>query len=122
LAKACGFALLLLMPALHGCKAPPQAEQAMPMADPERGRRAMVRAGCGACHAIPGVWPRGQVASGLAGIGSQALIAGRLPNRADTLAAFIRNAPAFVPDAGMPAMNLSPSEAHDAAAYLYSLD
>lgn len=122
MAREHGIALLLLLPALPGCKAPPVAEQAMPMADPDRGRRVLARAGCGACHSIAGVWPRGQVATGLSGIAGQALIAGRLPNRPDTLAAFIRNAPAFAPDAGMPAMNLSPGEARDAAAYLYSLD
>lgn len=122
MAKVHGFALLLLVPALPGCKPPPRADQAMPVADAERGRRAMARAGCGACHDIPGVWPRGQVAASLSGIAGQALISGRLPNRPDTLAAFIRNAPAYAPDAGMPAMNLSQSEARDAAAYLYSLD
>lgn len=122
MAKARSFALLLLMPVLPGCKAPPTAAQAMPAADPERGRLAMARAGCGACHAITGVWPRGQVASGLSGLADQTLIAGRVPNRPDLLAAFLRNAPAYAPDAGMPAMNLSPSEARDAAAYLYSLD
>jgi mono/diheme cytochrome c family protein len=122
LAKALGFALLLLLPALPGCKAPPQADQAMPAADLARGRLAMARAGCGACHSIKGVWPRGEVASALSGLADQALIAGRLPNRPDSLAAFIRNAPAYAPDAGMPAMNLTPGEARDAAAYLYSLD
>lgn len=122
MAKAHGFALLMLLPALPGCKAPPQADQAMPVADPLRGRQVIARAGCGACHSIRGVWPRGQVASALSGLADQALIAGRLPNRPDRLAAFIRNAPAHAPDAGMPAMPLTQSEARDAAAYLYSLD
>lgn len=122
MARIDGIALLLLLPALPGCAPPPQPEQAMPAADIERGRLAMARAGCGACHAIAGVWPRGDVASALDGLAGRALIAGRLPNRPAALAGFIRNAPAYAPEAGMPAMPISESEARDAAAYLYSLD
>lgn len=122
LGTAHAVVILLSLPVLAACQRPPDAEHAMPLADPERGRQAMARAGCGACHQIPGVWPHGRVASRLSGIAGQSLIAGRVPNRPDRLAAFIRNAPAFAPDAGMPAMPLSPGEARDAAAYLYGLD
>lgn len=122
MARIDAFVVLLLLPALSACEPPPQPVQAMPAADTERGRLAMARAGCGACHAIDGVWPRGNVASALRGLSGRALIAGRVPNRPAQLAGFIRNAPAYAPDAGMPAMPLSASEAHDAAAYLYSLD
>lgn len=87
-----------------------------------RGRAAIERAGCGACHAIPGVaWPRGRVGPPLHGVGDRLLIAGRLPNRPAILAAFLRDAPALVPETGMPPMPITEEEARDAAAYLATL-
>ena len=53
------------------------------------------------------------------GLSERALIAGRLPNRPDVLAAYIRDAPSLVPSSGMPAMPVSETEARDIAAYLY---
>ena len=47
------------------------------------------------------------------------MIAGRLPNRPDVLSAYIRNAPALVPNSAMPAMPVSEAESRDIAAYLY---
>lgn len=92
----------------------------MPQASAARGKEAIERAGCAACHRIPGVrWPSGAVGSSLEGFSDQALIAGRLPNRPDVLAAFVRNAPAVLPGTTMPAMPLSEEEARDVAAYLY---
>ena len=49
------------------------------------------------------------------------MIAGRLPNRPDVLAHFVRRAPELVPGTTMPAMPLSEKEARDVAAYLYTL-
>jgi mono/diheme cytochrome c family protein len=106
--------------ALVACKPPPDQRHFMPMADGARGKEAIERVGCGSCHTIPGVrWPQGKVGPTLAGLPERALIAGRLPNRPDVLAAYIRNAPALVPGSGMPAMPVSETEAQDIAAYLY---
>jgi len=93
----------------------------MPSASAAQGRAAIVRVGCGSCHAIPGVrWPQGKVGPALGGLAERGLIAGRLPNRPDTLAAYIRNAPAMVPQSAMPAMPVSEAEARNIAAYLYA--
>ena len=93
----------------------------MPQASVLEGRAAIERAGCGACHAIPGIrWPAGAVGPSLEGFAEQGLIAGRLPNRPDVLAAFVRDAPAVLPGTTMPAMPLSEEEARDVAAYLYA--
>jgi cytochrome c1 len=106
---------------LGACKPPPDAEQHMPEASASRGLVAIERAGCGACHTIPGLaWPRGRTGPSLEGFAGQGLIAGRLPNRPDTLAAYVRNAPATLPGTSMPAMPLTPDEARDVAAYLYA--
>lgn len=92
----------------------------MPVADPQAGLAAIQRAGCGSCHTIPGLyWPKGDAGPHLGGLAKRGLIGGRLPNRPDMLAAFIRNAPAMVPQSGMPAMPVSEAEARDIAAYLY---
>jgi cytochrome c1 len=103
------------------CKSPPDEQHHMPQADALRGRAAIERAGCAACHRIPGVaWPEGSTGPSLEGFAEQGLIAGRLPNRPDMLAAFVRNAPAVLPGSTMPAMPLTEQEARDVAAYLYA--
>jgi mono/diheme cytochrome c family protein len=108
---------------LTACKPPPENRQAMPQADTGAGLAAIERAGCGACHTIPGLyWPKGRAGPHLGDMTGRALIAGRLPNRPEVLAAFVRNAPGLVPGTSMPAMPLSETEARDVAAYLYAQD
>ena len=103
------------------CKPPPEPEHFVAGADPAAGKAAIVRVGCGSCHAIPGVdWPKGKVGPALDGLSRRAMIAGRLPNRPDVLAAFIRNAPALVPGSAMPAMPVTEQESRDIASYLYA--
>jgi len=110
------------MLATGACRPPPGQDAAVPLADPERGQLAIERVGCGACHTIEGIrWPQGKGGPALAGFQRRGLIAGRLPNRPDVLAAFVRNAPLLVPDSAMPAMPLSETEARDVAAYLYEI-
>ncbi len=107
---------------LLACQPPPDGRAAMPGTDAAAGLETMRRAGCGACHRIPGLeWPRGGLGPSLDGFAGQALIAGRLPNQPDTLAAYVRNAPALTPGTTMPAMPISEKEARDVAAYLYTL-
>jgi mono/diheme cytochrome c family protein len=115
-------AVLPLLVLVAACKPPPDERHAMPRADPAHGRAVMERVGCGSCHRVPGVWPEGKVGPPLAGFADQSLIAGRLPNRPDVLAAFVRDAPAMVPGSTMPAMPITPEEARDVAAYLYTLE
>lgn len=113
------FALL----ALAACKPPPDEAHHMPVASPERGLDTIASAGCGSCHEIPGLaWPRGRIGPALEGFAARTVIAGRIPNRPDALAAFVRDAPALVPGTTMPAMPISEEQARDVAAYLYTLD
>lgn len=115
-------ASVALAAALTACQAPPDKQHFMPQSNAERGRAIIERVGCAACHTIPGIdWPKGRVGPPLDGFAEQALIAGQVPNRAEILAAFVRNAPAVVPDSGMPEMPLSEEESRDVAAYLYTL-
>ena len=81
------------------------------------------RVGCGSCHVFPDIaWPRGGVAANLDGFADQSLVAGRIPNRPDLLAAFVRDAPSLVPGIAMPAMPMTEEESRDVAAYLYTFD
>ena len=117
------FQFLPLAPLLvvgAACKPPPEQRQFMPMADAGRGKAVIERVGCGSCHTIRGIdWPQGKVGPSLDGLAHRALIAGKLPNRPDVLAAYIRNAPAMVSGSGMPAMPVDESDSRDIAAYLY---
>lgn len=104
------------------CKPPPEESRFMPVADAARGKQAIERVGCGSCHTIDGIgWPQGRAAPRLGGFAQRGLIAGRVPNRPDLLAAFVRNAPMVAPGTTMPAMPLSEQESRDVAAYLYEL-
>lgn len=115
--------LALCMPATAGCKPPETPRYTVDTALAEQGRAVIERAGCAACHEIPGVtWPRGRWGPSLVGFGDIGLIAGAVPNTAENLAAFLRNAPAVKPGSTMPPIPITPDEARAAAAYLYGID
>lgn len=81
-----------------------------------RGKRAAERLGCGACHAIPGVWPAGTTGPPLAGFATRGMIAGRYPNRPDTLARFLIDPSGTA----MPHQPMSRQDAEDIAAMLHA--
>ncbi|MFW2449285.1 MAG: c-type cytochrome [Qipengyuania pacifica] len=123
--RACLFfnLLVLLCAGLAACKQPPGPRYVPDAETTQRGREAIERVGCAACHEIPGIdWPRGRTGPSLLGFDDIGPIAGALPNTPENLAAFVRNAPAAKPGSAMPAMPLSEEEARDVAAYLYGLD
>jgi cytochrome c2 len=91
--------------------------------DAQKGRDAIIRRGCAACHVIAGVpGPFGRVGPPLAGLSKRAYIAGSIPNTAGRLSEFLLNPPALAPGTAMPAMGLSRGEAHDIARFLFALD
>ena len=101
--------MILAASLLAGCADRSLPPRQIAGADPDRGRRIAERAGCGACHEIPGVrWPQGRTGGPLLGFADRPLIAGRLPNQRDVT--------------GMPATTLSAAEARDLAAFLYTLE
>lgn len=108
---------------LTGCKNPIETRHEPDVAAIDRGLIAIRKAGCGACHEIPGIdWPNGRLAPSLVGFDDVGLIAGTLPNCPDVLASFIRNPPSVKPGSTMPPMPVTQREAADIAAYLYGLD
>jgi cytochrome c2 len=90
--------------------------------DPQRGKTAIERYGCTACHNIPGVaGPRGMVGPPLDHMASRSFIAGKFANNADTMIKWLQNPPAFDPQSAMPSMGVTPADSRDITAYLYTL-
>ena len=90
--------------------------------DPVRGEQLIQSYGCGACHTIPGIRSaRGLVGPPLTSFGRRTMIAGQLPNSPDNLMRWIEDPPAIEPKTAMPNLGLNSAQAHDIAAYLYTL-
>jgi cytochrome c len=99
-----------------------RAATAMTGGDPRAGLTAMGRHGCGACHEVPGLAEAaGRVGPPLDKVATRAFIGGTLPNQPAAMAQFIARPQHVQPQGGMPDMPLTPSEARDIAAYLYTL-
>lgn len=90
--------------------------------NPQRGKQIIVSSGCGACHTIPGIrTANGVVGPPLMFFSRRTMIAGELPNSPENLVRWIENPPAVEPKTAMPALGLNDQQAHDVAAYLYTL-
>lgn len=90
--------------------------------DSRRGPDLIDEYGCGSCHQIPGVaGADAVVAPPLHDFGRRAYIAGRLPNNADNLIAWIIDPQAIEPGTAMPDLDVSEEDARHIAAYLLSL-
>lgn len=90
--------------------------------DIERGRIALYQHACSACHTIPGITGSSpQVGPPLAGVASRQLIAGKLANTPQNMAAWLPAPKKFDPLTTMPDLNVSEADAQDMAAYLATL-
>jgi cytochrome c len=87
----------------------------------ERGRGAFVRIGCGGCHTVEGVpQANGLVGPPLDGIGSRAIIAGKLANNPGNMKRWISSPQSVVPGNAMPDVPMTSQQADDIAAFLYT--
>jgi cytochrome c1 len=112
---AAGVALALTLTA---CVQAPQST----LGDPKTGAALIGQAQCGACHAIPGIAAAdGMSGPPLKGFARRTMIAGMLANTPSDLVAWLRAPQTISPGNAMPNMNLSDGQAHDIAAYLYTL-
>lgn len=115
-------ASIIAVATLTACSPQAPGTAPAPGADPGRGRELVRAVGCAVCHEIPGVrGPRGRIGPPLGGFADRALIAGQFPNTPDTLALWVREAPALSPATGMPPMPLDEAQARDVAAFLGTL-
>jgi len=111
----------MLVALLAACapSAPPERE--VLGGDPARGRRAIAAYGCGACHVVPGIaGARGRVGPSLAGLADRPYVAGRLPNVAPSLEAWVRHPRRIDPQTIMPELGVTERDARDIAAFLYA--
>lgn len=91
--------------------------------DAERGKEAVRRYGCSACHTIPGIANQGSnVGPPLAKMARRAYIGGVLPNTPDDMVRWLRNPPKVAPRTAMPNLGVTEADARDIAAFLYTLD
>ena len=90
--------------------------------DPERGKAAIARYGCGGCHTIPGIdGATATVGPPLSNIASRQTLGGHLTNTPDNMKLWIRNPQKIDPKNVMPDMGVTEAEAADITAYLYTL-
>jgi cytochrome c oxidase assembly factor CtaG len=90
--------------------------------DVERGKQVISAMGCAACHDIAGVpGPHGEVGPPLTGVRDRAIIGGALPNTPANMALWIEDPPSIARNTAMPNLGVTPDQAKDIVAYLYSL-
>ena len=116
-------AALLLIVVAAGCdRASGDQSLMLSNSDVDRGRTAVRKYGCGSCHMIPGVGGAdGMVGPPLGGIANRVYIGGVLPNEPDNMISWIENPQAVDPKTAMPNTGVTPRDARDIAAYLYTL-
>jgi len=117
-----GAALLCL--ALQACEEAAGREPQYMVANgnPDRGKVAIQRYGCGSCHTIPGVGgANGTVGPPLEFWSKRTYIAGEVANTPDFLVRWIEVPQAIEPGTAMPNLGVPEGSARDIAAYLYTL-
>ena len=93
----------------------------VPGGEAKRGRALIASFGCGACHVISGIaGARGHVGPSLQHFESKGSIAGKLPNTPRSVERWIVDPQAIRPGTVMPVLGVSPQEARDITAYLYT--
>lgn len=99
------------------------AAEAMSGGHVDAGKVAIDSSGCGGCHVIPGIAAAsGTVGPSLRGVANRSIIAGKLQNGPETLAAWVRYPQHISPGSAMPEQPLTDQQARDIAAYLLTLD
>ncbi|MGZ5198532.1 MAG: c-type cytochrome [Telluria sp.] len=114
--------ILLAAATLTGCGDKSDARAAVATGgDAGRGHQLLVQYGCASCHTIQGVrGERGLVGPPLTGIRQRAIIGGSLPNTPSNLEQWIMHPRQFNPNSAMPELGVTPEQARDITAYLYS--
>jgi cytochrome c1 len=118
------FLLALFMAILSGCDEGNSTRTYMVAVDgnSRHGRDLVQAYGCGSCHIVPGVrGARGLVGPPLIYFGERTMIAGELPNSEDNLVRWIEHPRQVEPKTAMPDLGVTDRDAHDIAAYLYTL-
>lgn len=103
--------------------APPKPKREVVGGDPERGKVAIKKYACGACHVIPGIeGANGRESHPLFGFANRGDIAETVVNTPDNLVRWIQRPTEIRPRTRMPIMGVTEQEAKDIASYLYTLE
>ena len=87
-----------------------------------RGALVITYYGCPSCHTIPGIREAtATVGPPLTLIGRRSYLAGVLPNEVSNMEHWIRKPQEVHPGTAMPDLNMTPRDARDITAYLYTL-
>ena len=124
LRRAAAVPLVLLL--LAGCERRPALSDVDALTltggSAARGRSAFRQYGCGSCHTAAGVpGADGLVGPPLDGVGARAYVAGVLTNTPANLERWIQAPRQVDPLTAMPDVGVSPADARDLAAFLYTL-
>jgi cytochrome c2 len=114
---------LLLTGTVTACTPSYDADaRALTGGEPSRGREAIGRYGCGACHDIPGVRnATGTVGPSLALVARRAYLAGQVSNTPAGMMRWIQHPQQIERGTVMPEMGVTEQDARDITAYLYTL-
>jgi cytochrome c2 len=94
----------------------------MTEADSGHGKALMQTYGCGSCHLVPGITgATGLVGPPLTQFARRVYVAGMLRNTPDNLMNWLNDPQAIVPGNAMPNLGVTPRDARDMAAYLYTM-
>jgi cytochrome c2 len=95
--------------------------EAMTGGSVKRGQLAFAKYGCGGCHMVSGLpQANGSVGPPLDGVGARGIIGGRLENKPDNLEQWIQDPQKVSPGTAMPNLGVTPGDARDIAALLYT--
>jgi cytochrome c1 len=90
--------------------------------EPDRGKAAIAKYGCGGCHTIPGVdGAAATVGPPLSNIAVRQTLGGHLSNTPDNMKLWIQKPQQVDPKNVMPDMGVTDQDARDIVAYLYTL-
>jgi cytochrome c1 len=118
-------AFFVFLLALAGCNRPSAEREdyarVITGGDPVRGKEAIARRGCAACHTIPGIPGDANVGPPLDRVGSRVYIAGVQLNTPENMARWLKSPPEVDPKTAMPNVGATDDEVRDISAYLYTL-
>ncbi len=90
--------------------------------NPQHGKQLIQQYGCQACHTIPGVpGPNGVIGPPLDKMAMRGYIAGKVPNSPANMTQWLQNPQSIDPGNAMPNLGVTPSDARDITAYLFTL-
>jgi cytochrome c2 len=111
-----------LLVLLAGCRPAEIATKTGPAGNVERGKLLAQQYGCHACHQIPGIeGPAGMIGPALEHVAARRLIVEKVPNTAENMALYLQNPAALNPEGTMPDLNVTPEDARDLTAFLFTL-